>query len=85
MTDWPRIMCDVDDDRPARDDEVEYCDNCEGVFLEGELRRADDDVYLCSECWKECFPFCALGCGTAVEKPGEFCETCAYWAMGVEV
>ena len=26
--DWPRIQTDVDDDRPARDDEVEYCEAC---------------------------------------------------------
>jgi formylmethanofuran dehydrogenase subunit E len=49
---WPRIQTDVDDDRPARTDEVEYCENCEEAFLEGELRRTEDNVLLCVECWK---------------------------------
>jgi hypothetical protein len=40
MTDWPRIQTDVDDDRPARDDEVEHCAHCGAAVLEGELRSS---------------------------------------------
>ena len=39
MTDWPRVRTDVDDDRPARDDEVEYCEHCGKAALEWEVQR----------------------------------------------
>jgi hypothetical protein len=39
------VVCDlpirheIDDDRPARDDEVEYCQHCGAAVLEGALQR----------------------------------------------
>ena len=80
MTDWPRIATDVDDDRPAREDEVEHCEHCGDAVLEGELTlhlgewRCDECCWLCEVCHD-----------AEVSGEGEFCETCAMWAMGVDV
>ena len=84
---WPEVAIDVDDTRPARLDEVEYCSFCEYVGMEGELRRLTGDrgclknelrcprcVFVCPECED-----------VHVYGPGEFCETCALIAMGVEL
>ena len=80
MSEWPRIQTDVDDDRPATDDEVEFCLKCgkmelEGTFLRtiGEL-RCDACSPLCRECQNE-----------QVDEVGQFCATCAMAALGVEV
>lgn len=53
---WPRIMIDVDDERPARDDEVGQCDFCHEVFLLEDLAPLDDgpcSPEVCAECRKE--------------------------------
>lgn len=77
---WPRIQTDVDDDRPAREDEVGYCEGCGNPFLKDELREhAGED--RCSDCRPYC-PVCQDG---PVFSVGEFCEVCAMWAMGIEV
>jgi hypothetical protein len=79
MTDWPRIRTDVDDDRPARDDEVEYCEHCGNAVLEGNLlrhlgeRRCPKCCFLCAECRDEW-----------VGEKGEFCPFCTLAATGVE-
>ena len=78
--DWPRIQTDVDDDRPATDDEVERCDHCHAAVLEGELQR-----YLGERLCDKCRPLCCVCHDAPVSEPQEFCETCAMWAMGVEV
>lgn len=80
MLDWPRIQTDVDDDRPAREDEVEYCERCGVALLEGELQRHAGE----SRC-EDCRPFCPVCRDAEMGEPGEFCGTCAKWAMGVEV
>ena len=72
MTDWPRIRTDVDDDRPAREDEVEYCQHCDGAVLEGDLRKHAGEL-RCHEC---CF-LCPLCDDVDVYDKGVFCETCA--------
>ena len=77
---WPCIQTDVDDDRPATDDEVEYCEGCGKAVLEGELRRHAGE-YRCEDCW----PYCPICQDEPVLSDGEFCEICAMWAMGVEV
>ncbi len=80
MSDWPRIRCDVDDDRPAREDEIEYCQHCGEPVLEGELQRHAGE----RRC-DECRPICCECHDAQVSDEGEFCPTCAMWAMGVEV
>ena len=83
---WPEIQCDVDDSRPARMDEVEYCSYCNHADLEGELLRLEGDrgclkgELRCAEC-----VFACPECGVYVYGPGEFCNDCALIAMGVEL
>ena len=80
MTDYPSIRTEVDDDRPARADEVEYCEHCGSAVLEGALqrhlgeKRCDECLWLCPECHD-----------AEVGEEGEFCALCALAAMGVEV
>jgi hypothetical protein len=72
MNDWPTIRIDVDDERPATDEEVEYCEHCGAAVLEGELlrylgeRRCRECCYLCAECLED-----------FVDENGEFCKICA--------
>jgi hypothetical protein len=80
MTDWPRIRTDVDDDRPATDEEVEYCQHCGEAVLEGALQR-----YLGERRCDECRPLCRECQDWPVGQEGEFCPVCALAAMGVEV
>jgi CRISPR/Cas system-associated protein Cas10 (large subunit of type III CRISPR-Cas system) len=80
MTDWPRIQTDVDDDRPAREDEVDYCAHCGEPVLEGALQRHAGE----RRC-EDCRPLCLVCHDEPVSDSGEFCETCALAAMGVEV
>jgi hypothetical protein len=80
MTDWPRIRTNVDDDRLARDDEVEYCEHCGAAVLEGALQR-----HLGERRCDECRPLCCQCQDWPVSEKGEFCPTCALEAMGVEV
>ena len=80
MADWPRIRTDVDDDRPAREDEVEYCAHCGAAVLEGELQPHLGD-WRC----EDCRPLCRECKDAQVDEEGEFCELCALAAMGVEV
>jgi hypothetical protein len=47
--DWPRIRTDVDDDRPATDDEVEDCDRCGAAVLEWELLY-QAGMWCCESC-----------------------------------
>ena len=49
MTEWPRILVDADDDRPAREDEVEYCQQCGAAVLEWALQRHLGQ-WWCDEC-----------------------------------
>lgn len=53
MTEWPRIMTDVDNDRPATDEEVGYCDKCGSAVLEGELKLHLNE-WRCDECRTHC-------------------------------
>lgn len=80
MTEWPRIQTEVDDDRPAREEELEYCQNCGEPVLGGELQQHAGER-RCEGCLFYC-PVCE---DAQVGEEGEFCATCAYWAMGVEV
>jgi hypothetical protein len=80
MADWPRIRTDVDDDRPAREDEVEYCEHCGAAVLEGDLQR-----HLGERRCDECRPLCPECHDWPVSEKDEFCPTCALAAMGVEV
>ncbi len=80
MTDWPRILVDVDDDRPAREDEVEHCEHCGAAVLEGELQRHLGE-WRCDACR----PYCCVCHDAEVSEASEFCPTCARWACGVEV
>lgn len=80
MTDWPRIRCAVDDDRPARDDEVERCEHCGAAALEGELQRHLGELRC-----DECRPLCCECHDCPVSEPGEFCPICSLAALGVEV
>jgi len=80
MTDWPSIQTDVDDDRPARDEEVEYCEHCGAAELEGTLQR-----HLGERRCDECRPYCVDCHDWPVWSKGEFCELCAWAALGVEV
>lgn len=80
MSNWPRIMIDVDDDRPATEDEIEYCDHCEQPVMEGELQR-----HLGERRCEDCRPLCPVCEDAEVWSEGEFCESCAWAAMGVEV
>jgi hypothetical protein len=80
MTDWPRIRTDVDDDRPATDAEVEYCQHCGEAVLEGTLRW-----HLGERRCDECRPLCPECQDWPVGQEGEFCPACALAAMGVEV
>ena len=77
--DWPRIMTDVDDDRTAREDEVEYCQHCGAAVLEGALQR-----HLGERRCEDCRPLCPVCHDAPVDEEGQFCETCAYAALGVE-
>jgi len=80
MTDWPRIRINVHDDRPATDDEVEYCEHCGAAVLEGALlrhlgeHRCQECRFLCEECHD-----------VPVSESGKFCVSCAHAAFGVEV
>jgi hypothetical protein len=80
MTSWPHIMVDVDDDRPARDEEVEYCAHCSAAVLEGELQRHLGELRC-----DECRPLCCECHDCPVSEPGEFCPICSLAALGVEV
>lgn len=83
---WPEIAVGVDDSRPARMDEVEYCSYCNYADLEGELMRLEGDrgclkgELRCAECVFSC-----PACGVYVYGPGEFCNDCSLMAMGVEL
>ena len=71
MTDWPKIRTDVDDDRPAREDEVEYCQHCSAAVLEGELKQHLEER-RCAEC-----RFLCADCGDApVDERGDVCAVC---------
>jgi hypothetical protein len=71
MTDWPRIRTAVDDDRPAREDEVGYCGGCGLPVVSWML----DDHAGERRCEK-CRPFCS-DCGDApVEDHGDVCLEC---------
>ena len=72
MDDWPRIRTDVDDDRPAREDEVEYCAHCGAAVLEGELQR-----HLGERRCDRCRPLCPWCHDTPVGEEGEVCHDCA--------
>ena len=78
--DWPRIQTAVDDDRPARDDEVEYCEACGEPVIEGELKRHAGIM-----CCKFCRPYCPVCHDVEVYSENEFCNDCALQAMGVEL
>lgn len=80
MTDWPRIQTDVDDDCPARDTEVEYCEHCLAAVLEGGLQR-----HLGERRCNDCRPFCSVCHDAQVGDAGEFCPVCAMWSLGCEV
>jgi len=80
MTDWPRIQTYVDDDRPARQDEVEYCEHCGEPVLRGDL-----EMHCGRRCCPDCCHVCEVCHEADVSEPCEFCETCAMWALGVEV
>lgn len=80
MTDWPRVRTDVDDDRPARDDEVEYCEHCGNAVLQGVLRR-----HLGERRCDQCRPLCRLCQDCPVNVEGGICQTCAMEWPGVEV
>ena len=76
MTDWPRIRTDVDDDRPATDAEVEYCQHCGAAVLEGALQR-----HLGERRCDECRPLCFHCFDQPVSDEGEFCRFCAQSAL----
>ena len=80
MTDWPRIRTDVDDDRPARESEVEYCTHCGTAVLEGELM-----MHLGERRCENCRVLCPVCHDWSVSEAGEFCMTCALEALGVSV
>lgn len=73
MTDWPRILIDVDDDRPARPDEVEYCQHCAAPVLDGELKLHAGEMRC-----EECRPWCPECEDVQVGEHGEFCEMVRY-------
>jgi len=79
------VVCDlpirheINDDRPARDDEVEYCQHCGAAVLEGALQR-----HLGERRCDDCRPLCCECHDAQVDEEGQFCETCAYAALGVE-
>lgn len=77
---WPRIQTDVDDDHAALEDEIEFCESCGEAVLEGDLKRHAGEK-RCRNCRHLC-PECR---DAEVLEPNEFCQTCAYAAMGVEV
>lgn len=78
--DYPRILTDVDDDRPATDEEVVYCEHCEEPVLEGELK-----LHAGLRCCEYCRPHCPVCHDVEVTEAGQFCLLCSYWALGVEV
>ncbi len=80
MTDWPRILVDVDDDRPAGEDEVEHCEHCGEPVLEGVLQR-----HLGEGRCDECRPLCPVCCDAEVSEPEQFFPACAMWACWVDV
>jgi len=80
MTDWPRIRTDVDDDRPARRDEVEYCESCGRPVLDGELVR-----HAGLRCCEDCRHYCPICHDWPTFTKEEFCVSCALEAMGVEL
>jgi len=75
-----RVQTDVDDYRPAREDEIEHCDKCGSPALRGTLgrhlgeRRCVDCQFLCQVCLE-----------APVYEPEHICWHCSHWAMGVEV
>ena len=78
--DWPRLRTAVDDDRPAREDEVEYCQHCGSAVLEGDLQ-----VHLVDRRCYNCRPLCVVCDDAPVDQAGEFCALCALEALGVAV
>ena len=80
MTDWPYIQTDVDDYRPATDEEVEYCQLCGCAELEVDMVKHLGE-WRCRNCNWHC-PICG---DAEVYDEGEFCNPCAMWALGVEV
>lgn len=80
MTDWPRIRTNVDDDRPAREDEVEWCEACEEPVIEGDLRP-----WVGIRCCKYCRYRCPVCHDAEVAAEQELCLRCALEAMGVNV
>ena len=69
--DWPRIRTDVDDDRPATEDEVEICQHCDGAVLEGDPKR-----HMGQRRCDRCRPFCHECRDVEVSEWGEFCPSC---------
>ena len=77
--DYPRIRTAVDDDRPAREDEVEHCAHCGAAVLEGDLQR-----HMGERRCERCRPLCCEFHDAEVSEPEDFCKGCIY-AMGFEV
>ena len=76
MSEWPRIRTDVDDDRPAREDEVEYCEKCGAACLRLESwGQPWEKMNLCDDCAGN---FCAECEDEEVIEDGEMCLYCAY-------
>lgn len=80
MTARPRLRHKIDDDRPAREDEVEYCQHCGAAVLEGELK-----LHAGERRCENCRPLCPICHDYPVSDPEQFCPVCALEAMGVEV
>ena len=78
MSDWPRIQTAVDDDRPARDEEVEYCEACGEAYLWDAL-----ELHAGIMCCEFCRPYCPICHDVEVYSEGEFCQACALEALGV--
>ena len=76
MSQWPRIQTGVDDDRPAREDEVEYCERCNepcvGLQPWG---RPWQEMNLCHDCFDNVCSECRE---QEVIEGGEMCLYCAY-------
>ena len=79
-TDWPMIRTDIDDERPAKPEEVGRCELCGALVLEEALQR-----HLGERRCAECRTLCPVCHDYPVSQPREFCPICALEAMGVQI